>query len=284
MSDEGNDVVKKGENITEGTINAVTGLVKAVPIYDDAVQPAAKEIGKSLETVAKTVNVALAPLKALVWCYDQIEEFVLTDVSKKLKNTPEEEIVSPKPNIAGPALEALRYAGHEETLRDLYANLLASSMDAATAMLAHPSFVEMLKQITPDEARLLEVFAPKRPLPLITVRAESKDGSGGSDVLVNFSLYGEEAKCEHIHLTTSYLDNLCRLGIIEIPAFLEYRAPNVYDPLENHPKIQAIKLQIERNEADKFEINRKGIILTTLGKQFISACVTDHASKRPAKP
>jgi len=43
MSD---DETKKEGNI-ERTINAVTGLAKAVPVYEDAVQPAAKEIGKA---------------------------------------------------------------------------------------------------------------------------------------------------------------------------------------------------------------------------------------------
>ena len=41
------------------TIDAITGLVQAVPIYQDTLQPAAKQVGKSLETVAKTVNIAL---------------------------------------------------------------------------------------------------------------------------------------------------------------------------------------------------------------------------------
>ena len=53
----------------KATIDAVTGLVKAIPIYQDAVQPAARQIGKSLETVSKTVNIALAPIKSLVWGY-----------------------------------------------------------------------------------------------------------------------------------------------------------------------------------------------------------------------
>lgn len=278
------DETKKSESNIEGTVKAVTGLVKAVPIYDDALQPAAKQLGKSLETVAKTVNVALAPLKVLVWGYDQIESFVSTNVSEKLRNTPEEEITSPKPNVAGPTLEALRYAGHEESLRDMYANLLASSMDAVTAANAHPGFVEILKQITPDEARILKIFAPPRALPLIDVRAENKDANkGGREVLTNFSLYGEEAKCEHPHLTPSYIDNLCRLGLIELPTFYEYKAPNVYDPLENHSTVQNVKQQIEENKELKCDIQRKGIRVTQLGRQFISACVIDHASKRPER-
>jgi hypothetical protein len=48
-------------------IDATTGLVKAIPIYEDAVQPAAKQVGKALETVTKAVNVALAPVGLLIW-------------------------------------------------------------------------------------------------------------------------------------------------------------------------------------------------------------------------
>ena len=45
---------------TKQIIDSVTALTKAVPIYEDAVQPVAKEAGKALETVGKAVNVALA--------------------------------------------------------------------------------------------------------------------------------------------------------------------------------------------------------------------------------
>ena len=40
-------------------VDSVTGLVKAVPVYEDLLQPAVKELGKSLKTVAESVNVIL---------------------------------------------------------------------------------------------------------------------------------------------------------------------------------------------------------------------------------
>lgn len=122
----------KPETNVKATIDAVTGLVKAVPVYQDTLQPAAKQIGQSLETVKKTVNIALAPIKALVWGYEKIEEFITTRLSEKLKNVPEENITTPKPEVAGPAVEALRYSGHNPNLRELYANLLANAMDKST--------------------------------------------------------------------------------------------------------------------------------------------------------
>jgi len=65
---------------------AVKGIVQAVPIYQDTLQPAAKEIGTALQTVAKTIHIVLAPISALVWGYEQIKDFVSCKVAKKLEN------------------------------------------------------------------------------------------------------------------------------------------------------------------------------------------------------
>lgn len=164
------------ENKIRDAADAVKGVAQAVPIYQDAIQPAAKEVGTALQTVAKTIHIALAPVSALVWGYEQIKDYVTASLIEKLKNVPKERIVSPSPTVAGPTLEALRYAGHEPTLRELYANLLATSMDAGTAQEAHPAFVEIIRQLTPDEARIVRLFLePRPPFPLITVRARLKN-------------------------------------------------------------------------------------------------------------
>lgn len=276
---------KSKEGNIEGAINAVTGLAKAIPIYEDAVQPAAKEVGKTLETVAKTVNVALAPVKGLIWGYEQLEGFVSTKVAEKLKNTPEADIVTPKPNVAGPALESLRYAGHEDYLSDLYANLLAASMDTLTSASAHPSFVEILKQLTPDEAKLLKHFTHPIPFPILRIRREQTGAQkGGTDLIPYFSILGEQSGCENPNYTPAYLDNLSRLGLIQIPDIYKYTAPGVYNALENHPTVLNLKASIEQQKDAEIKITHRGVVITQLGKQFISVCVSDHLSKRPEKP
>lgn len=66
--------------MTDTKDNEIIETVKALNIagvipdlYKDAVQPAAKEIGKGLATLAKTINVALSPITGFVWGYEQIE-------------------------------------------------------------------------------------------------------------------------------------------------------------------------------------------------------------------
>lgn len=137
---------------------AVKSVCEAVPVYQDAIQPAAQELGKSLLTVGKAVNAALSPLKVLIWGYDRIEDFVINRVAEKLRSVPPGDIRTPEPHVACPALEALRFTGHEETLREMYANLLANSLDARTAEIAHPAFVDIVKSMSPDEARIMQIF------------------------------------------------------------------------------------------------------------------------------
>ncbi len=268
------------ENKIDEVAGAVKGIVEAVPIYEDALQPAMKELGTALQTVAKTIHVVLAPVSALVWSYDQIKDFVSTKVAEKLKDVPPENISTPKPNVAGPALESLKYTGHEEMLRDMYANLLAASMDTRTAGGAHPAFVEIIRQLTPDEARLLRLFTQHRAFPLLTVRREFKvetaTKSGGQNILIHFSLLGWEAGCELPDMTPIYIDNLCRLGLAETPMTLGYTTPGIYEPLEKHPKIESVKKEIESNGQWISVLRHEMLRVTELGKQFCKICVISH--------
>lgn len=272
------------KNPIEGTIKAATGLVEAIPIYQDTIQPAAKEMGKTLEVVAKTVNMAIAPLSAMVWGYEQIKDFVDKRVSEKLSETPEEEIVSPEAHVAGPALEALKYSGAVEELRELYANLIASSMDSKTQNSAHPSFVEIIKQLSSKDAKLLSYFSSFDGEPVIRIRNERKDGKGGSDHIRHFTLIGEKTGCDEPFNCSASLDNLQRLGLIKIPDIYKLIAEDIYSPLEEHPIITTETKKINAIPERKATINYTAILVTDLGREFINTCVIDHRIVRAKTP
>ncbi len=262
------------ENKIRDAADAVKGIVEAVPIYQDALQPAAKEVGKGLETIAKTIHIALAPVSALVWGFDQIKDFVSTRVAEKLKGVPQERIKSPSPSVAGPALEALKYTGYEDSLRNLYANLLANSMDSKTAADAHPAFVDIIKSMTPDEARLIKMFATSSSCALIDLKVTLKEG-GFIILHRNVSLLGGQAGCEYSQLVPNYLDNLCRLGLLDIPIGFSFNDKNIYTALESSVLVQDVKQSFEGNDKLTFGIDHKKVDVTDFGKQFIRACVVD---------
>lgn len=269
-----NEENQKADSNVKSAIDAATGLVKAVPVYQDVVQPSAKQIGKSLETITKTINIALAPIKALVWGYDKIENFVSTRVAEKLKNVKEENIVTPLPQIAGPALEALRYSGHDENLRELFANLLATAMDKETLDKAHPGYVEIIKNLSSDEALLLKVFSPHQSYPLIDIRFQAKDGNGYNTLLSNYTHLHKNTSIKRNDLVPSYIDNLCRLGILEIPSGVHLTSDELYEVLEKGEELNIYRTALEKKELN-ISFDRRLVQLTTYGTHFVENVVKE---------
>ena len=265
------------ENKIRDAADAIKGIVEAVPIYQDTVQLAAKEVGVALQTVAKTLHILLAPVSALVWGYDHLKDFVSTRVAEKLKDVPHERLIQPAPNVAGPALEALRYTGFEASLRELYANLLATSVDSKTARDAHPSFVEIIKQMSPDEALLMTALAQATALPIISVRQERTKDRIGNWILRHFSLLPFQAQCKYPELGANYLTNLERMGLIELRENYRLRENDIdlYKPLKDHPVVQRLIEETRQQEGMTEKISEDAALLTPFGDQFCTACIRD---------
>lgn len=272
-----------GENENGGligeTAKAVAELAKSVPIYQDAIQPAAKEAGKSLHLVTRAVNAALTPVEGLVWGVEKIRDFVRERVAAKLDNVPPEDVQQPKPHVAVPAIEALRYTGAESDLAELYANLLATSMDKATAYRAHPGFVDMIKNMSPDEARIMKFLATAGSQPLVNVKATEKEGGGFQIVHRHLSLIGIKSKCDHVPLAATYLDNLVRLGLIEIPTMRRIKSDDPYKEIEDYPQVLSILEELRKVETHTIVVEKIKLDLTDLGRQFIRTCVIDKAAQ-----
>ncbi|ACT13653.1 MULTISPECIES: DUF4393 domain-containing protein [Pectobacterium] len=275
MTDENTSENDKssGNNKVAETINAVTGLTQSVPVYQDLIQPAAQELGKGLAVIAKSINVALSPLSVMVWGYEKIQDQFMPKVAEKLKNTKPEDIITPKPNVAVPAIEALRYTADDESLSDLFAGLLSSAMDKNKAETAHPAFVEIIKQLTSDEAKIVSIFLPPRPIPLVDVQIVKKDVLGFTPYFSNYSLIHEDVNLEHPELLPTYINNLCRLGLSKVPDDgSKYIDEKIYLPIENSPFIKKL-IAKPAVDGKSFSIKHKVFMITELGHQFYRACV-----------
>jgi len=212
-------------------------------------------------------------IKAVSDSIEQIRDFVRERVAKKLEGVPPEDIQQPKPHIAVPAIDALRYTGAESSLSELYANLLATSMDKATAYRAHPGFVDMIKNMCPDEARIMKHLAAGQAYPLVNIK--SVDNSNNSYIVTHryLSLLGIDAGCEHVPLAPNYIDNLERLGLIRVDEMSKIHNDEVYKRIEEYPQVKQIVGDLNKSEGRRTEVQRIRMLVTDLGKQFIRACV-----------
>lgn len=148
----------------------------AQEVYKDLVKPVVSEIGS---TAGRTVKALLAPIRGLLWGWEQIEEVVENGVKEKFEKIPNERRKSPEPEIAVPLIQALSYTAQSETLRAMFINLLANSMDIEKEKVVHPSFVGIIKQMNSLDAKVFYKLSSKEGYqkilrPSISLKGQAK--------------------------------------------------------------------------------------------------------------
>ena len=250
----------------------IEDVKKIIPeAYNDIIQPVAQEVGKFIARVPKAINAALAPFDKWIMYREYSVAETKKLLEKKLENVNPDDIVTPESYVEVPALQAISYSMDSEELRNLYANLLASSMIRDKKWQVHPSYVEIIKQITPDEAKLLKVLSGNSgSYPLIDVNIVKSDRS--YNVMIhNFTTLALDV-CENVDNIYAYLDNLERLKIIHIPFGVKIDDDEIYRPLEEYSEIKNL-IKKELSEGSKWEIEHGKFDVTDYGKGFIKTCV-----------
>lgn len=238
--------------------------------YKDLGRPVLKPIGEILGFLPRTLKLTLSGWEK--WLINGEESLKLTAeaIQAKIKNVPEDKLVEPEPYVAIPAIQQISYCQNSDELRDLYSNLLVASMNAETKWEVHPAFVDIIKQLTPDEAKYLKSL-PDMIFdihPIIDVAVSIGDEMRGTNpVISNFTNYNID-QLEHPEQICSYIDNLERLKLIEIPPERHIVDKTVYKALEEDPLIQN-PLGIEDGSHQiKYHYKHKYFRLTNLGVNF----------------
>ena len=161
----------------------------------------------------------------------------------------------------------------------MYANLLLSSMDDRTAEYVHPSFVQLLKEISPDEAKLLSTLAGSddaehASIPLVDLRIVSADELVPIKWTLIVEGYNECCKgvCEYPDQSLVYLGNLDRLGILKRCDYYADDVKATLERLESSEAIQNAKAKVELEDDKKFVFHRWSYQVTDFGANFIKTC------------
>lgn len=122
--------------------------------YADLVKPSAEVIGQGLATVFKAVMYypRLWGAKLDLNLNASIEDFQQR-VKQNYEKIPEENRQLPSPKIVMPLMQALESSIYDKELRDLFAALLAASMDKESKV--HPEFVDFVRRMDSKEAEFL---------------------------------------------------------------------------------------------------------------------------------
>ncbi len=271
---------------------AASAVTKAVDDKDDktALQELAAEspnMKAAAESYARRVAIKQA---VLLRVYQPLAHFLGVsrdyfdtefheDMAKKLAEIPEEYLATPSPSVAIPAMQGLSYSLEEPNLKEMYLNLLATATDDRMKENAHPSFADIIKQLSPREASLLLNTLRSGLLPVVRLMRTVEEGVGGV-LMVNYLLPLADTNTGELAEEPSlpvWIDNWIRLGLIEVDYGRYLTDEDRYAWVEGRPEFVRLEQDDQRGK-DGIDVGRGSLRATDFGARFLAAVSYDGVS------
>lgn len=145
------EIVEKGLEATNKALDLTT------KVYDDGLKNPVKILGNGLSMCLSFIGAKFSPQ---MYEYIQNAEYKKKEIDEKLAKKynaiPDDKKVEPRLNILGPAVDLLKYNLDENYIKDIFVNLLTSEMNKDKQEKVLPSYIEIVKQLSQEDAKLLK--------------------------------------------------------------------------------------------------------------------------------
>ena len=206
--------------------------------------------------------------------FEDYKNKILTECGK----IPEDKKLEPQLSIIGPALEASKFYIDEEILRDMFAKLIANSMNADKQQFINAAFVEIIKQMSPVDANILKTFIKNKQQPIsrfIEYREIPGQGIQKDQYFPLVDLVYTIPEIDSINNANLIangisINNLSRLGLLDCTLFGLGECLAEDNMYALHQQIMNDKIKIQHLNVDMI----KGLVkITPLGTAFINSCM-----------
>ncbi len=272
--------------MSEEEKKALAEFLKAYPkaverVYEDGASDALKQVGGLATNLVKAFRLVTAPIQYMSLLQDRLAHHL-----KKVSDSiPLDDQVTPPASLLLPLLEKLKYQEDNESLTQLYVELLKRSCDKNRVAEAHPAFFNLIGQLCEDEAMLL--FHMKRITNDPGTYFISKD-QNKEDKVFDHSKFGnidqpENSKKHHVHTLNSPKLSRRLFPISELMSknFIDVYLSHIVSlnliELFNSPGL--VEIHFSEDDAKRHKTQKKRIVcyrLTSFGQLFANACIPDN--------
>ena len=210
------------------------------------------------------------------------------DMAERLADVPEEELVTPRTSVAGPAMLGLGFTVEEPQLKAMYLNLLAAASDKRVQASAHPSFAEVIKQLSASEAEsLAAVLKSPLHLPIIEIRvkaatAEKPQAEGATTAATHVLDWRNTGEQVLMPGGAMFVDNWIRLGLVTVDYASWLIAPQAYSWVDTNPEMVSARKQFDTEEFKRVEFTKGILKPTEFGRSFERVVISSEAKALPA--
>lgn len=202
------------------------------------------------------------------------EEFKKS-LAKKVDEIPVASRIEPSESIVGPALEAAKYRIDTEELREMFSSLISASLDTEKVSFVHPAFVEIIKNLSPQDAEAVKYLAYVKDshiVPIISIDEKVMS------IPNNCSHYCFLSDKFGFYEANTIISSLLRCGLIELN-YVFSKDTNfqgfTFDDMEGKfSELRRVR-NIGRNLDNPLSYKYGVICLTALGYEFSKICIPD---------
>ena len=256
------------QNNSQKVSVSLTEIPKSVDnAFENLTNLPSKNIGQTLGDIWYLVFGGLSQMAAKKQIRYAAElEAYKAELEQAISNIPPENLTEPSIQITAQALENSKYCIEEPELRHMFASLITNTMNIDYQRLVHPSFAEIIKQMSPLDAQILSIFK-KSPFELPICEYCRLTKSNNYVLLVpNVFMELSTDNCFTQAISISSLD---RLGLVSVDMISQLADDFIYNKFKSHP----LYLEYQNQYPNKVVI-RKGIVKPTLlGSSFLKVCV-----------
>jgi hypothetical protein len=248
-------------------------LLRALSKDDPAMMVAAKAWADRVAIRQKAITRLYAPLRWFAgYRREYFDHQFEADMAEGIANIPEDQLITPPASVAIPAMERLGYSLDEPKLKEMYLNLIAAASDKRTVSLAHPAFAEIIKQLSPQEAVLLEMIFPYPNLPIVNLVAKIIGARGEHPLRRHLLDLRDDTTGEMVQeeLVPCWVDNWVRLGLVEVDYDRSLTGDTAYARVEQRPEFQLLSEQ-QNSENQRVQYRPGFLATTSFGQQFAAA-------------
>lgn len=239
---------------------------------------AIKQLSRTASIILGSINTLLIPMEITSALAEHKAKEFIEKITKTASKIPPERLTNPPISIIGPAFEGAKYSFTEDDLRDMYANLIAKSLDKAEEGKQFLSFINIIQQLSPAEARLFKALFTENSFmsyPIATIKFTK--GTGYIVAMDCLSSYQFEELTEK--QIANMLLNFSRLGLIEIDKTTSISSDlNAYSFVEKSESMKEIKKQAAISGYD-VSFDKILFRMSLFGKSFFLTCITDEIAQ-----
>lgn len=272
----------ENENIAKD-VAVTVAKETAKDVYEDAIQPTAKNVGGFFGTLSGFFNhVVMYPLKKLNVQYEQKAIAFEKEMERKYNCIPDENKVEPQLHIVGPTMESLKYSIMDDDLAEMFSNLLVSDMDSRTQSLCTPSFVKVIEQLSPIDARVFKtIFINcKQNEAIVICKLSIHKMDDKRKIIRNEYVPRYFTEISIDGLTTNdiskSIQNLSRLGLLNIDFFRWKDNDSIYSQILEADSLKALISWAKETTGNDHvvQLDRKGILdLNDFARDFAKVCL-----------